>query len=152
MGKCLKISFVVLVCLAWSCRKDSNTQPVAGNCVYSTAANLQVNFTILNGSAQFGPISIPGGYIYVSGQNPKGILIYRLNSTQFVAYERSCTHDGCNGNKTLVWVQTGNTAVKDSTCGSTFNIMDGSLIQGPAIVQLYQYRTSWDGNQLTVYN
>jgi Rieske Fe-S protein len=115
--------------------------------------NQQVNFTILSGSTQFGPISIVGGYTYVTGYNPKGILIYRASQTQFIAFDRSCTKDGCDVTNAFVTVQTGNTSVKDTTgCKSMFNLMDGTVLQGPATVALYQYHTSWDGNQLHVYN
>ena len=147
---------ILLVGLLFSfCKKDNKTnQNVANNCVYSGAANTVVNFSILSGSAQYAPISVPTGTTYVNGygyQN-KGILIYRINTNQFVAFDRNCTHDGCTGNKASIWVQTGNTSVKDSTCGSSYNITDGSVITGPAVVSLYPYKTSWDGNQLLIYN
>ena len=148
----LFICLLIAGMLITSCSKKSTVVNVNNNCTYSNATNAQVNFTILSGSAQFFPLNVTGGYTYVAGYGLKGILVYRVNSTQFVAFERSCTQDGCNNTKALVWVQTGNTAVKDTTCGSMFNIFDGSIQQGPASIALYQYHTTWDGNQLHVYN
>lgn len=144
---------IACVVIFFACKKNNNNnQNVSQNCTWSNAANTQVNFTILNGSAQFIPISTPTGTTYVAGYGLKGIVIYRIDQNQFVAFERQCTHDGCTNNNAKVWVQTGNTAVKDSVCGSSFVITNGSILNGPASVGLYQYHTSWDGNQLQIYN
>jgi len=153
MVKGLKIVFVLIGgFLIFSCAKKSTTQNVANNCTYSNATNAQVNFAILSGSAQFFPINVIGGYTYVAGYGYRGILVYRLSQNQFMAFERGCSHDGCTSANHIVKVQTGNTAVKDTICGSTYNITDGSIQTGPASVPLYQYHTNWDGNQLQIYN
>ena len=147
------LSLVLLVAVAACKKKATNqTQQVANNCVYSNAANTQVNFAILAGSSQFFPLNNIGGSIYVSGYGIKGIVIYRISQTQFAAFERSCTYDGCSNSKAIVWTHNSGVALRDSICGSVYNISDGTLQQGPATVQLYQYHTSWDGNQLQVYN
>lgn len=149
----MKITGIILAgSLIFACKKKSTNQNVSQNCTWSTAANTQVNFTILSGSGQFIPLSVPTGTTYVSGWGVKGILIYRVNANQFVAFDRSCTYDGCTNTKAKIWVLTGNTSIKDSACGSIFNIMDGTVQTGPATVGLYQYHTSWDGNQLQVSN
>ncbi|HWY37159.1 MAG TPA: hypothetical protein VNY73_01275 [Bacteroidia bacterium] len=135
-----------------ACSKSTTNQNVQSNCTISKATSTPVNFTILSGSGQFFPISTPGGYIYVNNVGISGIIIYRQSASQFVALERNCTKDGCNNSKAIIWVQTGNTSVKDSICGSTYSILDGSIQTGPAIVPLYQYHTNWDGNQLHVSN
>lgn len=155
MPKKVKIPLLMLctgLALMFCKKKDNQVQNVSENCVYSQAANAQVNFALLSGSAQFFPLNNIGGSIYVSGYGLNGIVIYRVNQNQFVAFERSCTYDGCNNAKAKVWVQTGNGSMRDSVCASVFNIADGSIQQGPASIPLYQYHTSWDGNQLQVYN
>jgi len=134
-----------------SCKKD-NAQNVSNNCIHSHSNDVHFNFTILSSSGEFFPLNNIGGFIYKSGYGYKSILIYRANANQFLAFERGCTYDGCTNGKALIWVQTGNTAVKDSVCGSVYNINDGSIQNGPASVQLYQYQTSWDGNALQIFN
>lgn len=148
--KIFATAFVLTLVL--SCNKKNNNQNVQANCTVQKAMSVPVNFTILNGSGQFFPLTSPGGYIYVNNVGVNGILIYRINNNQFVAFERSCTQDGCNSTKARVWVQTGNTSLKDSVCGSQFSILDGSVQTAPATIALYQYHTNWDGNQLHVYN
>jgi Rieske Fe-S protein len=144
--------FFTLIALIFSCQKNSNNQNVQTNCTVSKAMSTPVNFTILNGSGQFFPLTSPGGYIYVANVGISGIVIYRKSANEFLAFERNCTKDGCNNVKSIVWVQAGNGALKDSICGSTFSIFDGSIQTGPATIPLYQYHTNWDGNQLHVYN
>jgi len=146
----LLISGITLSCK----KKSSSSTNVNTNCVYQNASQQQVNYTILSGSGQFFPLNVVGGYIYISGYGyqQKGILVYRLNQTQFLAFDRNCTHDGCTNSQAIIKVQTGNTACKDSICGSLYNIFDGSIQTGPAVVPLFQYHTSWDGNQLRIYN
>jgi len=143
---------LVIAVFIYSCKKSSSNQNVQSNCTVSKAISTPVNFTILKGSGQFFPISTPGGSTYVSNVGISGIIIYCLSANQFLAFERNCTKDGCTNAKSMVWVQTGNTALKDSVCGSNFSIMDGSVQTGPATIPLYQYHTNWDGNQLHVYN
>jgi nitrite reductase/ring-hydroxylating ferredoxin subunit len=155
MPKKVKIAalLIALVAVAVCCKKEENPpQNVQTNCVHSNASAAQVNFAILSGSAQFFPLNNIGGSIYVSGYGLKGIVIYRVSQNQFVAFERSCTYEGCSNTKAKVWMETGNTSLRDSVCKSVFNSSDGSIQQGPATVQLYQYQTAWDGNQLQVFN
>lgn len=156
MARKATILVILLLLIAvFACKKKSTTQSTNNNCVYTNASGQQVNFTLLAGSAQFFPLNVTGGYTYVNGYGyqQKGILVYRVNQNQFVAFDRNCTYDGCNGAQTLVKVQTSNTTTcKDSICGSVFNTFDGSVLTGPAGVPLYQYHTTWDGNQLHIYN
>ena len=122
------------------------------NCTVSKAVSLQVNVSILNGSGQFSPLTIFPSAIYVANAGISGIIVYRMSANQFFAFERSCTKDGCDNVKSKVWVQAGNSAMKDSICGSAFSIQDGTVQNGPATVALFQYHTNWDGNILHIYN
>ena len=153
MNRLFKISVVfVLGVLVFSCKKNTNNQNVQSNCTISKAISVPVNFSILNGSGQFFPLTSPGGYIYVSNVGISGIFIYRKSANEFLAFERSCTKDGCDNAKSKVWFQSSLGALKDSICGSSFSYFDGSVQTGPAVIPLYLYHTNWDGNSLHVYN
>src|ERR1700758_2939062 len=127
------------VALIFSCKKNGTNQNVQSNCTISKATSTPVNFTILNGSGQFSPLTIFPSSIYVNYVGISGIIIYRKSATEFMAYERNCTKDGCTNSKAIVWVQGGNAFMKDSICGSAFSIIDGSIQNGPASIPLYQY-------------
>ena len=81
----------------------------------------------------------------------RGIIIYRRSSTEFTVLERTCTFDP-SSQSAIVEVQPDNITLVDSTCGSKFNIMDGSLLNGPASQALQQYRYDFDGTTLHIYN
>ena len=42
--------------------------------------------------------------------------------------------------------------IVDQHCGSRFNILDGSMIDGPSQYPLKMYHTSYDGRRLRVYS
>lgn len=91
-----------------------------------------------------------GQWVYVTG-GYKGIIVYRPQSDEFMAYERACPHDPLTEGA-RVEVETSGLIAVDSVCGSQFILTDGSPIKGPASIPLKQYRTSWDGYGLTIYN
>ncbi len=91
-----------------------------------------------------------GQWAYVSG-GYKGIIIYRPMNDQFMAYERACPFDPLVEGARIEVESSGIIAV-DSVCGSRFLLTDGTPIAGPAGIPLKQYRTSYDGYVLRVYN
>ncbi|MFL5753783.1 MAG: hypothetical protein ACJ76F_10285 [Bacteroidia bacterium] len=135
--------------LFWSCGKNTN------NNVSDPNSNVYVNINMYANQPDFSPISIPGGWIYKPGGN-KGVIIYRLGQSQtssdFVAFERSCPHDGVSNGNAYVKVQSDNIHAKDTVCGSIFLITDGSVSSGPSGYPLKPYHVSFDGNLLHIFN
>ena len=150
-----KIFVLILIIISLGCKKKFTTT-VKPNFTISKATTAPVNYTILSNSAIFFPLNTIGGSTYVPYIDPstgiKGIIIYRISQTQFIAFERSCTYDGCDNLKSMVWSQTGSTTCKDSICGSIFNLLDGTVQKGPANIPLYQYHINWNGSQLNISN
>lgn len=97
-----------------------------------------------------------GGSAYIDA-GVRGIVIYRVSIEQFNAYERNCTYD-CTNACGKVSLDTSGILLVDndcggSGCGSKFNIIDGSVLNGPAQYPLIQYTTSFDGmSMLRIYN
>ena len=106
-----------------------------------------VNFTININLPSYSSLTVPGGWLYVTG-GYRGILIYRASQDQFMAYDRTCTYN----NTGYVQVQKSGLVAIDSSCGSTFTLLSGSPQHGPATVPLKQYQTYFDGTNLTVTN
>ena len=97
-----------------------------------------------------------GGTAIINGGS-RGIIIYRVSIDQFNAYERHCTYDSDNACGKVSFDSSGIVLVDDdcggSGCGSKFNIIDGSILNGPAQYPLIQYTTSFDGMaMLRIYN
>ncbi len=91
-----------------------------------------------------------GQWAYFSG-GYKGIIIYRPMNDQFMAYERACPFDPLVEGARVEVESSGIIAI-DSVCGSRFLLTDGTPIAGPAGIPLKQYRTSYDGYVLRVFN
>lgn len=91
-----------------------------------------------------------GGYKYLNAGH-RGILIYRLLSDQFLVFERCCPYDP-EVSTAHISVDPSGLTCTDSTCLSKFVITDGSPISGPSPFSLVQYRYSYDGEALHIYN
>jgi len=94
-------------------------------------------------------VSVPGGWEYITGGS-RGIIIYRYTPDQFVAFDRHSPYMPENGCKTMV--DSTNIQVSDPCSESMWLIVDGSVLNGPAGLPLKQYQTTFDGNQLHIFN
>ncbi len=122
-----------------SCTKDEN----------QTIPYVYVNFYIQPNSTLYQKLNVIGGWEYLTG-GYNGIVVYRLNQDEFMAFDRACPYDYMNGCR--IQVESSFTTAIDSCCKSRFILTDGSPFSGPAHVSLKQYRTSYDGNNLHISN
>ena len=120
------------------------------NTYHPTIPYKKVDFTIYPNDVMYYRLNTYGGYEYFTG-GVGGIVVYRLDEWTFLAYDRSCSYDW-EENASWIWVHPNGIMLIDSLCGSTYNILDGNVISGPAIWPLYQYKTRYDGFRLRVYN
>ncbi|GAB1446666.1 MAG: hypothetical protein KF860_07935 [Cyclobacteriaceae bacterium] len=92
-----------------------------------------------------------GGYKDVSnlGGGVRGIILYRLSATIFLAYEKNCSYTP-NEACATVEVDGSGLFMIDPCCKSSFNLSNGLPTGGPAWRPLRQYRTQLNGNVLTI--
>lgn len=79
----------------------------------------------------------------------RGIILYRVNATTYLAYERNCSfrpNEAC----ATVDVHISNLYMYDPCCGSSFNFADGYPLGGTAWRPLRQYRTSVNSELLSI--
>lgn len=110
---------------------------------------VDVNLNLYINNPEFFNIEAPGGWIYLNG-GVAGILLYRKNLDEFIAYDRASTYNpvaDCG-----ITVDLDNIILKDPCSDSQFLITDGSVIQGPASQALKRYNTNLYGNNLSIYN
>ncbi len=117
---------------------------------HPTIPEVDVNFTVYPNSVNYLDLNYIGGYMYFTG-GVNGIIIYRLSTDVFCAYDRACPYDWENSSAWIVVEESGLT-LSDQHCGSQFNIIDGGVIRGPAKFPLKTYKTRYDGMILRVYN
>lgn len=94
-------------------------------------------------------LATDGGYILINDGGVRGIILYRKNSTAYLAFERNCSFQPTDACAT-VDVHSSTLFMQDACCGSSFNFDDGIPRGGPAWRPLQQYRTSLSGNTLTI--
>jgi hypothetical protein len=89
-----------------------------------------------------------GGHVLVNDGGVRGIILYRKNSTTYLAFERNCSYrpnDAC----ATVEVHSSSLFMQDACCNSSFDF-DGKPTGGPAWRPLQQYQTSLAGSTLTI--
>ncbi|MCQ2276247.1 MAG: hypothetical protein MJZ87_04825 [Bacteroidales bacterium] len=111
---------------------------------------VKLDFTIYPNDVSYYQLNTYGGYVYVTG-GVNGIIIYRLDEWTFFAYDRACPHDFEN-QESWLWVAPDGLRMVDSLCGSTYNILDGSVLSGPSQYPARKYNTRYDGVRLRVYS
>lgn len=87
------------------------------------------------------------GYQNISG-GVRGIILYRLNSATYYAFERNCSfqpNDAC----ATVEVDASGLYMKDTCCGSTFDF-SGNATGAPAFRPLRKYATTTSGSIVTI--
>jgi len=115
--------------------------------------NADINITIYPNSTIYWEINFPYGWIYIIGAPPsRGLLVYRKSSDEFIAYERTCSHDPSNLNARIEFKSSSNPYLECINCGSTFSLHDGHPIVSPSNKPLKQYQTSYNGNALKIYS
>lgn len=127
-------------CMASSCRK-----PTTGG-VPPVTVDISIN---VNNPA-YADLAVTGGWLYLTGGS-QGLIVYRSSPTDFVALDRHCTYQ--TANLCRVHVDSSQVIARDTTCcGSAFLITDGSVVQGPAALNLQRYSTTFNGTILRIFN
>ena len=138
------MSGFLLIALWSGCKKEEQQDPENQIPVVPVSISLNPNSTeYLRLNVVSGWETIYGGY--------RGIIVYRISTNEFVAFERSCPYDW-NQTTTKVIVDTSGLTISCPNCKSQFLILDGSPYQGPSHYPLKQYQTSYDGNLLYIFN
>jgi len=117
---------------------------------HPTIPNVYVDFYVDVSSTIYIELNTIGGWVYLTG-GYKGILVYRNSVEDFVAFERTCPYDP-DDDDAIIEVESSGLTVIDSCCMSRYLIIDGSVVNGPSTIPLKQYRTTFDGNMLHVFN
>ncbi|MCE3260288.1 MAG: hypothetical protein K0S12_1929 [Bacteroidetes bacterium] len=139
----LIITFFFL--LAASCRKKEEQKQSNHPVPY-----VPVDFTIYPGDPLNFKIQSIGGWQYFNG-GINGVIVYRKSQQEFVAIERTSSYLPDNP-EAKVKVQSDNFTLRDTISNSKWQIVDGTVITGPAEWALRVYGTSYDGNALRIRN
>lgn len=107
--------------------------------------DIQLNLTL----PSYVSLLSTGGYGATNAGGTRGIILYRLNASTVLAFERNCSYQPLNACAT-VDVHSSGLYMYDACCNSNFRFDDGTPTGGPAWRPLLQYSTSLNGNVLTI--
>ena len=131
---------------------------------------LPTSITIYPNTMQYQELNFVSGWLYITSDvesTSRGIIIYRMSDTEFLAYDRLPPNepDACTdsqGNTTRMVVDF--PFVVDHCNNAYYNILNGQIIirepdmvpnfptDGTTIYPLIQYHTTYDGSRLTISN
>ncbi len=121
-------AFIVLLFVHHSANAQASFPPVSINLNYP----------------QYQRLRLDGGYQYVDDVGMRGVILYRLDETTYIAYERLCSME----EDAIVTLDGSGLFMKG--CQSTYDFSDGRPSGGPAFRPLLRYRTSLTGNTLVI--
>ena len=141
MKNWLKLILIIpAIFVSTKCTKNEDSSDVPDVAVnLSIYVNLPSNFAL----------QAIGGYQYYDGGS-NGIVVFRSDVDQFMAYDRHSTYQV--DNYCQVEVDSSSIYLSDPCSGSRFSLYDGSVVEGPAVYPLTQYKTSYSNDVLRVYN
>ncbi len=101
----------------------------------------------------YSSLQSPGGWVYLEGGS-RGIVVYRIDATQFAAFDRHCTYQVQEACRINVDPETNITAVDTECCNSEFTLLDGLPQSGPARRPLRRLQAMYNvnNNTLRVFN
>lgn len=114
---------------------------------------IPVDFTIDLLDPEFDKLKGYGNTISVFGGS-RGIIITRINQTDFKAYDQHCPYDN-DEPKARVSLEKGSTVFAScATCETKYNLFYGSPEEGPGTYPLTEYKAVYyrNSNRLRVYN
>lgn len=129
---------IAIILFTYGCTKeDKHPVPV-----------VPVEFNI-NLEYQFIELNSVGGWVNVTG-GFGGVIIYRMSIDQFTAFDRACPVHPYDSEARLIVEDP--PLAKCRVCESTFLLLDGSPVSGPAKYPLRHYRTIFSDPFLRVFN
>ena len=134
-----KIIYILLIVFYTSCSNQDDY-----------IKDVFVNIEIPINQPEYSDLNPIGGSIFING-GVKGIIIYHSNINEYIAYDRSCSFEPSNQCSMIDSISS--TMAFCQCCSSVFLIdQDGIAANGPALLPLKKYYTSFSSGILRITN
>jgi len=144
----MKKNGIMLLCFMFmlvACKKDDINQQLG-------IPYVNVDRYILLNDPNSISLNAVGGFLYVNAGS-RGILVYHRAYEEYVAFDRHCTYNTSDACGKVTLDSSSNVILNCACCASKFSIIDGSILNGPAINPLLQYQAQISGpGTLHIYN
>jgi hypothetical protein len=120
---------------------------IIGLVFFAQTTNAQTSFppvTINLSYPQYQSLKLDGGYMYINDAGIQGVILYRVNETTYIAFERKCSVN----DDAPVSVDGSSLFMKG--CNATYSFSDGYPTSGSSTQPLLKYRTSLTGQTLVI--
>jgi len=134
-----KFLFILLSMVA--CSRDLSDDPIPNVPFADVVINLNL--------PDYFSLQTDNGFKELNSGGVRGIIVYRVNSSTYYAYERNCSYrpnEAC----ATVNVHSSGLFMIDPCCNSNFSFSDGNPTGGIAWRPLQRYRTQLSGSTLTI--
>ncbi len=135
-----RILYIIIFALA-GCRPDLSDDAIP----WQPFDVIQLNLNL----PEYINLKTDGGYKVLDDAGVRGIILYRQNASQFIAYERNCSFEP-NSACATVEVHVSTLFLFCACCSSNFDFATGLPTSGPAWRPLRRYYTSVNGSTLTI--
>ncbi|MCS6980814.1 MAG: Rieske 2Fe-2S domain-containing protein [Flavobacteriales bacterium] len=113
--------------------------------------SVPVNLVINLGNPLYSALNVPGGYMLFPDEGSRGIIVVRVTTDDVAAFDLHCPHDVHNPCGKAAPESSGLRLVC-ACCGSEWNVLNGQVLKGPSLWPLHNYKTSFDGMIIRVFN
>ena len=132
--------FLILLSLV-GCTRDLSDDPIPIIPFVDVVINLNL--------PEYLSLRTDGGNKELSTGGVRGLIIYRVSASSYIAYERNCSYHP-NEACATVNVHSSGLFMVDPCCSSNFSFTEGIPTGGPAWRPLQRYRTQLNSTTLTI--
>lgn len=129
---------VFLVATSWGCRDRMAQIP-----------DVPVDIVVNINQPAFFDLTVPTGWVYLTGGS-RGIILYRINTEEFVAIERHSPYQPENNCSAVV--DDDGVIISDPCSESSWLITDGSIVTGPTSFPLITYDVTFTDPYVYISN
>lgn len=141
-----KIVFLLLLSTIISCKDDdniNNNNPF----LIDPLVNIQLDLSL----PQYNPLNFPSNSIIINSQGIKGIVVYNIDNSQYIALELSDPNHAPNdcSRMTIDGIEA---TCPCSTDTNRYNIVTGQHLTNPDLYPMQRYRAERTGNVVRITN
>jgi len=123
-------SIITFIILSFGCSSDVEPNQLL--------PNIQVDQTVDLSLPQYVNLLVPGGWVDDISGGVNGIVLYRIKTNEYKAFDRACPQNNCTTKMTF----DGSIKLKCSCHNRKFSILDGSPQTNGIIYSAREYRVS----------
>lgn len=141
-----KLSTLLICFLLLSCESDDNVNR-NNPFLIDPLVNLQLDLSL----PQYNSLNYPGNSIIINIQGIKGIVVYNIDNSQYVALELSDPNHIPNdcSKMTIDGIEASCPCTQDS---NTYNIITGQHLSDPNLYPMQRYNAQRNGGVVTITN